>query len=78
MVNVGELAQMVTGAGLGLAVMIAAVLGLSGAIRAGERWRDERHGQAILLYALAGTAGAGALAGVIYALAVIAKGSPLA
>jgi len=77
MVNLGELAEVALGAGLGLAVIVAFAVALSALIRASESRRGGRPARAVGFGAIAAFAFAGALVGALYGLAVIAQDSPL-
>jgi hypothetical protein len=73
----GELAEVAAGAGLGLGVIAAFAIGLRALIAASENWQRGRTAAGAGLGALGAVAFAGALAGTVYALAVIVSDGPL-
>jgi len=76
--NIGETAQFILGATIGLGVIFAALLASTASIRAGESWESHNHLRATALASFAGLSGVAALAGMVYGLVKIAWHSPIA
>ena len=75
--NIGETAQFILGATIGLGIVFAALLASTASIRAGESWAADNRVRATAFASFAGISGIAALAGIVYGLVMIAWHSPL-
>ena len=76
--EIGSTVQFLLGASLGLGVLFATLVASTASIHATESWTHHHRVRATAFASFAGLSGVVALAGIVYAISLIAWASPFA
>ncbi|HYH62605.1 MAG TPA: hypothetical protein VD766_12130 [Solirubrobacterales bacterium] len=76
--SISEVAELLLGATIGVAILFAALVASTASIRAGESWESEHRIKATAFASFAGVSGVAAVAGIVYGIFLVILHSPLA